>query len=132
MKLSCNCFIAMTSQVKPSNKLRPKELLHPHTTTKGGKRLILAFLFLFGPAACERQQVYFGCKLSYFLSLLLVNTASSFSLQVKDNLIYTCRSDGFINCYNLTSNDLLRTFEGFLSNNPESRPRGPLSSDCYR
>jgi WD40 repeat protein len=33
-------------------------------------------------------------------------------LKAQNGLLYTCRGDGFINCYNLTTNKLLRTIEG--------------------
>jgi WD40 repeat protein len=33
-------------------------------------------------------------------------------LKAQNGLLYTCRVDGFINCYNLTTNELLRTIEG--------------------
>jgi WD40 repeat protein len=48
-----------------------------------------------------------------FLALTFkVNSALTLSLRAKDGLLYTCRADGFINCYNLTTNELLRSFEG--------------------
>jgi WD40 repeat protein len=31
-----------------------------------------------------------------------------------DGILYTCRGDGFINAYNLTTFEIVRTFEGCL------------------
>jgi WD40 repeat protein len=33
-------------------------------------------------------------------------------LKVHNGLVFTCRGDGFINCFNLTTNELISTFEG--------------------
>jgi WD40 repeat protein len=49
---------------------------------------------------------------TYLMIYFVVNSASTLSLKAQHGLLYTCRSDGFINCYNLTTNELLRTFEG--------------------
>jgi WD40 repeat protein len=41
-----------------------------------------------------------------------VNSAVTNSLKAWDGYLYTCRADGFINCYNMSTNNLVRTFEG--------------------
>jgi WD40 repeat protein len=59
------------------------------------------------------QTAYFGRKfLIALVTYKLVNSAQTWSLKAQNGLLYTCRTDGFINCYNLTTNELLRTIEG--------------------
>jgi WD40 repeat protein len=49
------------------------------------------------------------------LYLFEVNSAQTISIKIKNRLVFTCRSDGFINCYNVSTNELIRTFEGHFS-----------------
>jgi WD40 repeat protein len=46
------------------------------------------------------------------MALNLVSSSQANSLAAQDTLLYTCRGDGFINCYNLTTNELVKTLEG--------------------
>jgi WD40 repeat protein len=45
-------------------------------------------------------------------TLIKVNSALTLTLTAQNGLMYTCRADGLINCYNLSSNELVKTFEG--------------------
>jgi WD40 repeat protein len=41
-----------------------------------------------------------------------VNSAIVNQLKTKDGYLYNCRGDGFINCHNITTNELVKTFAG--------------------
>jgi WD40 repeat protein len=58
------------------------------------------------------QTAFFGRKFFNRFLIELVNSAQTMNLKAQNGLLYTCRLDGFINCYNLTTNELLRTFGG--------------------
>jgi hypothetical protein len=61
----------------------------------------------------KSNEVFFGGKTADYVKLL-VNTARTFKLLAKDGLLFTARGDGAINAYNITTFEIVRTFEGLL------------------
>jgi hypothetical protein len=62
-------------------------------------------------SVCQTANVNFGRNINQNV-YYLVNSVQTNSLQATNGLLYTGRGDGLINCYNLTTFDLIQTFEG--------------------